>query len=81
MTTIGMMTIGSTTMTTIEDLEAEVNKIYGSGQFDWTIGRSPEGWFFFAGTLADKRWRYSGLEPTIEKALKRLIAMGSTNVF
>lgn len=62
-------------------LEAEVNRVWGSGQFDWSIGRSPEGWFYYCGTMQDRarsrgvEWKHSGHEPTLTAALRKMIAL------
>lgn len=66
------------TQNTIPELEARVSEIWGPSQFDWTIGRSPEGWFFYCGEMKtpDKpkgTWKHSGYGKTITDALQQMI--------
>ena len=42
-------------MSEIAELEARVNERWGDQQWDWTIGKCPEGWFFYCGTASDQR--------------------------
>lgn len=63
----------------IDDLENRVNEIWGEGQFNWTIGGSPEGWFYFCGTAPEpyEGWLHAGHAPTISAALEAMIERGS----
>jgi hypothetical protein len=60
-----------------DSLEAQVSKIWGPTQFDWTIGRSPEGWFYYCGEMATPQspatWKHGGHEPTLVGALQKMI--------
>ncbi len=59
-------------------LEARVSAVWGSGQFDWTVGRSPEGWFYYCGGVGGRgAWLHGGVEPTLAGALLRMIDLGS----
>jgi hypothetical protein len=64
---------------TADELERQVSEVWGAGQFDWTVGRSPEGWFYYCGTMdtpAQKgTWKHGGHEPTLTQALHRMIEL------
>jgi hypothetical protein len=69
-------------------LEQQCNDIWGSSQFDWTIGKtvlindyddpsynkpSQEVWFWFSGMNKYKRWLHEGYANTIDEALRSII--------
>lgn len=60
-----------------KDLEERVTEIWGSSQFDWTVGRSPEGWFYYCGTMITpthkNEWKHSGHEDTLVETLQKMI--------
>lgn len=60
----------------IDDREERVNDIWGNGQFDWTIGKGPEGWFWYCGDGRHGGWLHHGTEPSIGDALLAMIAVG-----
>ena len=61
------------------DLESQVTDIWGSTQFDWTVGRSGDGWFYYCGSMrtpGDRPdWKHGGHEETLIEALLRMIAL------
>lgn len=56
-------------------LEERVNAAWGSDQFDWTIGRCPDGWFYYCGGTGI--WKHGGVEPTLLKAMERMVTLGT----
>ncbi len=58
---------------TTEDLETQVTAVWGASQFDWTVGRCPEGWFYYCGTGEHGRWRHGGYADTLTEALQKMI--------
>ena len=61
------------------ELEHRVSDVWGESQFDWTVGRSSEGWFYYCGTMETPQrksdWKHSGYEPTLTAALRRMIEL------
>ena len=60
-------------------LEQQVSQVWGESQFDWTIGRSPDGWFYYCGTMTTPHHppgtrKHGGHEPTLTGVLHTLIA-------
>jgi hypothetical protein len=51
--------------------------VWGGSQFDWTVGRCPEGWFYYCGDAPGRGWLHGGTEPTLTGALCRMIDLGS----
>lgn len=66
-------------MTTVKEMEERINKIWGPSQFDWTIGKCPQGWFYYCGSMSTpteaNTWKHGGYEPTLEKVLQKIIDM------
>ena len=62
------------------ELEHRVSDVWGESQFDWTVGRSSEGWFYYCGTMTTPHhpqgtWKHSGHEPTLTRVLLKMIAL------
>lgn len=62
-----------------KDLEEKVNEIWGNSQFDWTVGRCPEGWFYYCGSMSTPTyksdWKHGGHEDTLVEALEKMISL------
>ena len=62
------------------ELEHRVSDVWGESQFDWTVGRSSEGWFYYCGTMTTPHhpqgtWKHGGHEPTLTRVLLKMIAL------
>ena len=61
----------------IAELEARVNERWGENQWDWTIGKCPEGWFYYCGTYFDgngnTQFLHKGYAPTLTAVLQALL--------
>lgn len=61
----------------IAELEAQVNQRWGTNQWDWTIGKCPEGWFYYCGTRIDpqgkSQFAHKGYAPTLTAVLQALV--------
>lgn len=62
----------------IEDLEQQVNDLWGTAQWDWTIGKCPEGWFFYCGG-GMRKWKHKGYTKTLTEALQAMIDLTSSS--
>lgn len=68
-------------MSTLDELEQEVSRLWGPSQFDWVIGRTThdkELWFYYCGTGWSPQhpngfWRVGGYADTISEALQAMI--------
>lgn len=58
--------------TSIAELEAKVNKRWGDKQWDWTIGKCPEGWFYYCGGEENK-WAHKGYALTLTAVLQAML--------
>lgn len=60
-------------------LEEKVIEIWGDSQFDWVVGRSPEGWFYYCGSMNTAThknvWKHGGSEDTLIETLKKMISL------
>lgn len=56
----------------IAELEAKVNERWGTSQWDWTIGKCPEGWFFYCGG-GETKWAHKGYAPTLTAVLQAML--------
>lgn len=65
------------TKPTIAELEAQVNGRWGTEQWNWTIGKCPEGWFFYCGSRIESdgrsRWAHKGYAPTLTAVLQAML--------
>jgi len=63
----------------IAALEALVNERWGKEQWDWTIGKCPEGWFYYCGTHIDpdgrQQFKHKGYAPSLAAVLWEMISI------
>lgn len=67
----------------VADLEAAVNERWGTEQWDWTIGKCPEGWFYYCGMQSSgcrQRWAHKGYAPTLTDVLQAMLDIDDKEV-
>lgn len=62
----------------IVELEAKVNERWGTNQWDWTIGKCPEGFFYCCG--GETKWTHRGHASTLTASLQAMLDIPSEDV-